>query len=83
MCLLLGCRICAAIELEERRDESVDCSVIIESLDDLPIIPANLLNVLGILVCGLISIRTFFSVRMYTWSKLALLRGLSISISRD
>lgn len=34
------------------------------NLNPLPIIPANLLNVRGILVCGLISMSTFFAVRM-------------------
>lgn len=48
----------------------------------LPISPQNLSKVLGILVCGLISIRTFFSVWMYTCRSPALFNGLSININR-
>lgn len=54
----------------------------IRILSVIPINPANRLNVRGILVCGLTSISTFFSVRIYTCNNPALFNGLSISISR-
>lgn len=48
----------------------------------IPISPQKRLKVLGMRMCGFTSIRTFFSVCMYTCSIPARLRGLSRSIIR-
>jgi len=48
----------------------------------IPMSPENRLKVLGILVCGFTSIKTFFCVRTYTCSFPALLSGLSSRVSK-
>lgn len=49
---------------------------------DAPMRPLNLLKVLGIRTWGLTSIRTPLAVWIYTWSRPALFRGESSSVSR-